>query len=190
MTSLGSRTTVISDFSGDQRMLFKTVNKLLQKQRVQQYPSCFPDSTSLADAFNNFFISKIDKIHNAFTERAPENDLSSSHTSDRPLCDVQIHNFQQVTLDMVKKFAVKTLTKSCDLDPLSASVLKTCFPIILPTLTSIINVSLKNGVMPNALKVAVLKPLLKKQDADFEQLQNFPPNLKSSICVQANREGC
>ena len=50
--------------------------------------------------------------------------------------------------------------------------------------------SLKNGVMPYALKVAVLKPLLKKQDADFEQLQNFPPNLKSNICVQANREGC
>ena len=190
MTSLGSHTTVISDFSGDQRMLFKTVNKLLQKQRVQQYPSCFPDSTSLADAFNNFFISKIDKIHNAFTERAPENDLSSSHTSDRPLCDVQIHNFQQVTLDMVKKFAVKTLTKSCDLDPVPASVLKTCFSIILPTLTLVINMSLKNGVMPYALKVAVLKPLLKKQDADFEQLQNFPPNLKSNICVQANREGC
>ena len=91
---------------------------------------------------------------------------------------------------MVKKFAVKTLTKSCDLDPLPASVLKICFPIILPTLTSIINMSLKNGVMPNALKAAVLKPLLKKKDADFEQLQNFPPNLKSNICVQANREGC
>ena len=105
-------------------MLFRTVNKLLQKQKVQQYPSCLPDSTSLADAFNNFFISKIDKIYNAFTEKAPENDLSSSHTTDRPLCDVQIHNFQQVTLDMVKRFAVKTLTKSCDLDLLPASVLK------------------------------------------------------------------
>ena len=56
MTSLGSHTTVISDFSGDQRMLFKTVNKLLQKQKVKQYPSCFPDSTSLADAFKNFFL--------------------------------------------------------------------------------------------------------------------------------------
>ena len=67
-----------------------------------------------------------------------------------------------------------SLVQSIDpLDPLPASVLKTCFPIILPTLTSIINMSLKNGVMPCALKVVVLKPLLKKQDADFEQLQNF-----------------
>ena len=104
-------TTGISDCSGDQRMLFKTINKLLQKQTVKQYPSRFPDSTSLADAFNNFFICKIDNIHKAFTERAPENDLSPSHTTDTPLCDVQIHNFQQVTSDMVKKFAVKTLTK-------------------------------------------------------------------------------
>lgn len=113
--------------------------------------------------------------HNAFTERAPENDLISSPATDRPLRNVQIHNFRQVTLDMVKKFAVKTLTKSCDFDPLPASVLKICFPILLPTLTSIINMSLKNGVMPCALKVAVLKLLLKKQDADFEQLQNFCP---------------
>ena len=170
-----SYTTVISDFSGDQRMLFKTVNKLLQKQKVQPYPSCFPDSSSVADAFINFFISKIDKTHNTFSERVPENDLSSSHTIDRPLCDVQVHNFQQVTLDTVRKFAVKTLTKSCDLDPRPASVLRTYFPIILPSLTSIINMSLKNGVMPCALKVAVLKPLLKKQYADFEQLQNFRP---------------
>ena len=58
------------------------------------------------------------------------------------------------------------------------------------TLTSIINMSLKNSVMPYALKVAALKPLLKKQDVDFEQLQNFPPNPKSNICVQANWEGC
>jgi len=57
-------TTVISEISGDQRMLFKTVNKLLQKQKEQQHPSSYPDSTSLANAFNNFFISKIDKIHN------------------------------------------------------------------------------------------------------------------------------
>ena len=109
----------------------------------------------------------------SLTQRPPKNDFSSPHTTDRPLCDMQFQNFQQVTLDMVKKFAVKTLTKSCELDPLPASVLTTCFPIILPTLTSIINMSRKNGVVPHALKVVVSKPLLKKQDANFEQLQNF-----------------
>ena len=36
------------------------------------------------------------------------------------------------------------------------------------------------GTMPDALKVAILSPMLKKSDADFEQFQNFRPisNLK------------
>ena len=113
-------------------------------------------------------------------ERTVENDLISPHTTDRPLCDTEIHNFQQITLDQVKRFATKTSSKSCELDPIPASVLKTCLPVILPTLTSIINMSLMTGKMPHALKFAVLRPLLKKQDADTEQLQNFRPisNLK------------
>ncbi|KAL9975453.1 hypothetical protein ACROYT_G012614 [Oculina patagonica] len=173
-------TTIISEISGDQRTLFKTVNKLLQKQKEQQYPSSFSDSTSLANAFNNFFISKVDKIHNTLMERTVENDLNSPRTTDRPSCNTEIHNFQQVTLDQVKVFATKTSSKSCELDPVPASVLKACLPVILPTLTSIINMSLMTGIMPHALKVAVLRPLLKKQDADTEQLQNFRPisNLK------------
>ncbi|KAL9965576.1 hypothetical protein ACROYT_G029392 [Oculina patagonica] len=113
-------------------------------------------------------------------ERTVENDLNSPRTTDRPSCNTEIHNFQQVTLDQVKVFATKTSSKSCELDPVPASVLKTCLPVILPTLTSIINMSLMTGIMPHALKVAVLRPLLKKQDADTEQLQNFRPisNLK------------
>ena len=86
-------TTVISEISGDQRMLFKTVNKLLQKQKEQQHPSSYPDSTCLANAFNNFFISKIDKIHNTLMERTVENDLNSPHATDRSLCNTDFLNF-------------------------------------------------------------------------------------------------
>ena len=39
----------------------------------------------------------------------------------------------------------------------------------------IINLSLSTGVVPDALKVAILSPTLKKSDADFEQFQNFRP---------------
>ena len=74
----------------------------------------------------------------------------------------------------------KLLSKSCELDPLPAVVLKDCFIVLLPTITRIINLSLSTGVMPDALKVAILSPMLKKSDADFEQFHNFRPisNLK------------
>ena len=72
------------------------------------------------------------------------------------------------------------LITECELDPLPAVVLKGCFTVLLPTIARIVNLSLSTGVMPGALKVAILSPMLKKSDADFEQFQNFRPisNLK------------
>ena len=89
-------------------------------------------------------------------------------------------NFAKVTQEEIKRFSRKSLSKSCELDPLPAIVLKGCFIVLLPTITRIINLSLSTGVMPDALKVAILSPMLKKSDADFEQFQNFRPisNLK------------
>ena len=53
-------------------------------------------------------------------------------------------------------------------------VLKGCLTVLLPTITRIINLSgLSTGVMPDALKVAILSPMLKKSDDNFEQFQKF-----------------
>ena len=89
-------------------------------------------------------------------------------------------NFAEVTLEEIQKFSRKPLSKSCELDPLPAVVLKGYLTVLLPTITRIINLSLSTGVAPDALKVATLLPTLKKTDADFEQFQNFRPisNLK------------
>ena len=45
----------------------------------------------------------------------------------------------------------------------------------LPTITKIVNLSLSNGVMPDALKTAELLPSLKKPDPDYKQFSNFRP---------------
>ena len=113
----------------------KLLTNYFRNRKYNNILPVFPTPPALQ--MHSTIFSSVKLIHNALTERAPENDFSDSPHTDRPLCDVQFQNFQQVTLDMVKKFAVKTLTKSCQLDPLPASVLKTCFPIILPTCTNI-----------------------------------------------------
>ena len=40
---------------------------------------------------------------------------------------------------------------------------------------NIINVSLATGCVPNSLKVAVIKPLLKKPNLDPENIKNYLP---------------
>ena len=52
--------------------------------------------------------------------------------------------------------------KSCDLDPIPASLLLDCLDEIVPTVTDIINTSLQTGVVPQSFKHALVNPLLKK----------------------------
>ena len=61
-------TEIITEHSTDQRVLFNTVKKLLQKPSEVRYPpSC--DGTSLANSFADFFTSKIERIHGSLMEK-------------------------------------------------------------------------------------------------------------------------
>ena len=135
-------TSVIKEHSGNQRVLFKTVNKLLQKRSVKRYPSC-PDNSSLANSFADFFISKIDKIHCALTEK--QITVRSAPVTPSECC-VNLCNFAEVNENEVSEYATKPSSKSCSLDPLPAPALKGRLKELLPTITKIVNLSLSNGV--------------------------------------------
>ena len=76
-------------------------------------------------------------------------------------------------LDDIRKLAATLFSKSRVLDPLPSSIFKQCTDLLLPTISNIVNLSLREGCMPTCLKSAVLSPLLKKPDADFLQFENF-----------------
>ena len=54
---------MIKENSGNQKVLFKNVQKLLQKPTVNYYPISENDRM-LADEFATFFTTKIDTLHN------------------------------------------------------------------------------------------------------------------------------
>ena len=51
-------------------------------------------------------------------------------------------NFAEATQEEIKKLSRKSISKSCELDPLPAVVLKGCFTVLLPTIAKIVNLSL------------------------------------------------
>ena len=53
-------------------------------------------------------------------------------------------------------------TKSCELDFLPTLLLKKVLPYVINTITSIMNVSLEQGVFLDSWKIAIIRPLLKK----------------------------
>ena len=50
---------------------------------------------------------------------------------DVKVCGTEFCNFAEVTLEEIKKFSRKPLSKSCELDPLPAVVLKGCLTIFI-----------------------------------------------------------
>ena len=68
----------------------------------------------------------------------------------------------------------KLATKTCELDPVSTSLLKAILPAVLPRITTIKNTSLKHGIFTNKWKKAIICPLLKKPGLDLI-LKNYRP---------------
>ena len=84
--------------------------------------------------------------------------------------------FTQVTQDEIGKIISKSPTKSCLLDPLPTFLIKECtINILLPSITKLVNCSLREGLVPDGFKKAVVTPLIKKASLPVEDLKNYRP---------------
>ena len=131
---------VIKEPSGDQKVLFTTVNKLLQKESVKRYPPS-PNTDVIVNSFADFFAAKIDKIHSELMQKQAivcPNALTTSSC-----CQFEFSDFTVVSQDTNRELTHKLALKSCNLDPLPASLMKPdCLDLLLPTITKIVNMSL------------------------------------------------
>ena len=90
-----------------------------------------------------------------------------------PIQCVEFREFRAVMEQEVGNIVDTSSKKSCELDPIPPTILKSCKETLLFTFTNIINTSLETGCMPAQLKEAMLKPKLKKNNFDFEEYSNF-----------------
>ena len=168
---------LIAGCAGDQKKLFNIIANLLGKNNVPVLPDARSD-LALANSFSAFFVGKIDKIRQGF-DMTNSNVTSSQTAAYNPIL-VNMESFEPTTEDEVKKVLMKAPTKSCELDPIPTWLIKKCLDAFIPFITCIVNKSLEDGIFPQNLKLAYIRPLLKKAGLDKEQLKNYRPvaNLK------------
>ena len=65
--------------------------------------------------------------------------------------------------------------KSCELDPLPTWLLMECKAKFVPLITDMVNMSLRESMIPKSLKTALIRPLLKKTGLDSDILKNYRP---------------
>ena len=117
------------------------------------------DEEIFANEFADFFIGKIKKIRQELDNK-PEYKPSPSNIP-------KLNSFRAVTEDKIKSIINKLATKSHELDPIPTSLLKAILPAVLPTITAIMNTSLRHGIFTNKWKIAIICPLLKKAGLDL-----------------------
>ena len=83
--------------------------------------------------------------------------------------------FESVSDEFVLKIINSAPAKSCVRDLIPTTLLYENHDILLPTITNIINTSLTTGIVPRDLKIAVVKPLLKKPSLDKNLLKSYRP---------------
>jgi len=81
----------------------------------------------------------------------------------------------RVTAEKVRKFILGSPIKTCVLDPLPTAVLRQVIDDLLPLIWTMCNASLKQSCLPPAQKAAIITPVLKKSDADPDELKSYRP---------------
>ena len=131
---------IIKETSGNQKVLFKTVKKLLQKPTVNYCPPSENDRM-LADEFATFFTTKTDTLHNPFKKNALIDSAECVTDEVLAISSTKFSTFTEMELDDIRKLAATLFSKSRVLDPLPPSIFKQCTDLLLPTITNIMVLS-------------------------------------------------
>ena len=174
----------IHELNGNQKALFREMNHLLHKSTETPLPP--HDSPEvLANQFAEYFSEKIEKIRLELQccIVQPSTTSSTQSSSVQNICELS--SFDNVPIKTVSDLIASAPSKTCALDPIPTRLLKQCTDLLAPTITSMINLSLSTGTVPNELKDVIVLPTLKrKQDIltkeNYRPISNLP--FVSKIC--------
>ncbi|XP_054605029.1 uncharacterized protein [Nothobranchius furzeri] len=156
---------IIETNSNNPKILYKTLNSVL----VYQEPSSMsPTAAGNSEAFHKFFVDKVSGI------RAVISGNSVDPVPVHPLPPT-LSSLNTVSYSELSKLVARQKPSGSPLDVLPPRLWKAAFPCLGPSLGQIINGSLSTGVVPAALKAAVIRPTLKKPGADVSVIENYRP---------------
>ena len=154
----------IQECTGDSRRLHKLVSNLTTKQVDPEWPTHTTDE-ELAESFASHFKGKIDKIRDLLSNKPV-------YSPDDLVVPV-LNKFTTMSQEEVGSVISSLKSKSCELDPIPATILKVMLPKILPLITKIVNKSLREGAFCREWKTAVVRPITEESwiRSNLPQLQ-------------------
>src|ERR1043165_1922628 len=162
---------LISDLSSQPKKLWSALDSLLSRKT----PPCLPTTNSMSDlasSFSKFFGDKIVKLCSSFPQTTPTVD---SPPSPPPSPPPPLSSFFPATPEEVKIAILSSSNASCPSDVIPTGLLKACVDSLLQPITTLINLSLSEGIFPENFKHAYVSPLHKKHSLPSEDLSSYRP---------------
>ena len=132
-------TNMVSNNAENPYELWNCLNKILHRVPAPSLPN-HVSIKSLCNSFSGHFKKKISLIQSAF----PDHTFNPVQV-ESPQVNSLLASFTPATVDEVRKTIMSSPNKSCDLDPLPATLLKVCLDTLLYPITNIVNARCAKG---------------------------------------------
>ena len=169
----------LAEVKGDSRATYRVINHLIDKE----YGSTkvpYGKEQNVVEDLRNFFDKKVKTIYSKIEEEKKRLtfstcDIDESIHYKRSGANPSLSGFDEVSTEELINIIESLPEKFSSLDTIPLWLFKKCIPELLPTIHFIVNESLKNGVFPEALKEAAIRPSLKKPSLDADDLKSYRP---------------
>ncbi|MDW0252368.1 MAG: reverse transcriptase family protein, partial [Nitrososphaeraceae archaeon] len=160
---------LISQCVKQPKKLWSALNTLFSRNSPPILPNCISSST-LASSFLQFFDQKITKL----CASLPTTATTLPHVIP-PNTPPFIDHFFPASYEEVRKAICMSSNATCSLDIIPTFLLKSCLDVLIHPITTIINMSLSEGIFPETFKEATIRPLLKKHNLPHDDLSSYRP---------------
>uniref|UniRef100_A0A3P9MDY7 Reverse transcriptase domain-containing protein n=1 Tax=Oryzias latipes TaxID=8090 RepID=A0A3P9MDY7_ORYLA len=160
-------TQLIDTNKGNSKMLFSLMDNFFQP-RNSFPPHFYSDEhcNSLQLFFNQKILDIHQHLHSSTSPPVPSDSFSVTHI---------FTSFLLPDPSEISRLIHNSKPSTCLLDPLPTSLVKSCLPSLLPFICAIIHSSLTSGIVPSLLKIAAVRPILKKPGSDPNSFHNLRP---------------
>ena len=162
-------TSLLSNNSANPHHMWISVNKILHREKSKPLPD-YTSLDTLCSSFSKFFTDKITLIRSNFVTNDHSHDFPEP-----PHVENTMDQFAPTTTSEVRTIILKSTNASCDLDPFPTHLLKQCIDDLIVPITTIINLSMREGVVPPDFKQALVTPIIKKKTLCRNELNNYRP---------------
>ena len=133
----------------------------------------------MCSSYSKFFTDKITLIRSNYVKNDHSHDFPEP-----PRFENTMDQFTHTTASEVRSIILQSTkcNASCDIDPFPTRLLKHYIDDLIVPITDIINLSMREGVVPPDFKQALVTPLIKKKHFIGMNLRIIVQYLTSAFC--------